>query len=46
MTEDEVTVRALIDRWAQAVRHGDMSGVLAHHTNDVVMFDVPPPLNG
>jgi uncharacterized protein (TIGR02246 family) len=42
---DQTTqVRALIERWAQAVRDGEMEGIIAHHSNDVLMFDVPPPV--
>jgi uncharacterized protein (TIGR02246 family) len=41
---NETQIRTLIERWAQAVRDGDMDSILAHHTNDIVMFDVPPPL--
>src|SRR5919106_3173844 len=37
-------VRQVIENWAKAVRDGDMDGILARHTDDVVMFDVPPPL--
>jgi uncharacterized protein (TIGR02246 family) len=36
-------VRAVIEQWAQAVRNQDLEGVLAHHTEDVRMFDVPAP---
>jgi ketosteroid isomerase-like protein len=43
---DEAEIRALIERWAEAVHTGDMDGVLAGHANDIVMFDVPPPENG
>ena len=40
---DEVAVRELIENWAKAVRAKDYPGILAHHTADMVMFDVPPP---
>jgi ketosteroid isomerase-like protein len=43
MTDDEEQIRTLIERWAEAVHGGDMSGVLADHSDDIVMFDVPPP---
>jgi hypothetical protein len=36
-------IRALIERWARAVHDGDMEGVVADHSDDIVMFDVPPP---
>jgi uncharacterized protein (TIGR02246 family) len=43
-TSNEATIRALTEAWARAVRAKDMKGVLAHHTDDIVMFDVPMPL--
>jgi len=46
MTTDEQQIRTLIERWAQAVHHGDMNGVLVDHADDIVMFDVPPPYRG
>ena len=46
MPDDERQIRTLIERWAEAVHRGDMPGVLANHTDDVVMFDVPPPYEG
>jgi uncharacterized protein (TIGR02246 family) len=41
---DEAEIRGLIDDWVKAVRARNIGGVLAHHTDDVVMFDVPPPV--
>ena len=46
MTDDEEQIRTLIERWAEAVHSCDMSGVLADHSDDIVMFDVPPPHEG
>jgi uncharacterized protein (TIGR02246 family) len=43
---NEAEIRALIERWAAAVRAGDLDGVLADHADDIVMFDVPPPEDG
>ena len=40
----ESQIRALIEAWAEAVRRHDLSAVLAHHEQDIVMFDLPPPL--
>jgi uncharacterized protein (TIGR02246 family) len=40
----EAAIRQLIEAWASAVRAKDIGGVLAHHTDDVLMFDVPPPV--
>jgi uncharacterized protein (TIGR02246 family) len=46
VTDDATQIRALIQRWADAVHRGDMEGVLADHSDDIVMFDVPPPNDG
>ncbi len=43
---DDPAIRDLVHRWARAVHAGDLDGVLADHTEDVVMFDVPPPEDG
>jgi uncharacterized protein (TIGR02246 family) len=43
---DEARIRALIERWAEAVHAGDLDTVLADHADDIVMFDVPPPDDG
>jgi len=41
---NETQIRALIEKWARAVRAKDMDGVLANYAEDIVMFDVPVPL--
>jgi len=46
MTEDETAIRTLVEQWASAVHAGEMDQVLAHHADDIVMFDVPPPDDG
>ena len=46
MPDDQDQIRALIEQWAAAVHRGDLDGVLAHHSADIVMFDVPPPYEG
>jgi uncharacterized protein (TIGR02246 family) len=46
VTDDKAQIRALIERWADAVRSADLEGVLADHSDDIVMFDVPPPNDG
>jgi ketosteroid isomerase-like protein len=40
----ESRIRELVEEWASAVRAKDMDGALARHTDDIVMFDVPLPL--
>jgi uncharacterized protein (TIGR02246 family) len=39
----ESTIRELVETWAKAVQVCDLDGVLADHSADIVMFDVPPP---
>jgi ketosteroid isomerase-like protein len=46
MTEDEASIRGLIERWASAAHEGDLEAVLAHHDDEIVMYDVPPPEDG
>lgn len=46
MQDDERQIRTLIERWAEAVHAGDLNAVLAEHSEDIVMFDVPPPHDG
>ena len=40
---NEDLIRELIENWARAVREKDYDAVLAHHSNDMVMYDVPEP---
>lgn len=40
---EETAIRVLLTSWAAAVRAQDLRGVLAHHADDISMFDVPPP---
>jgi len=42
--KDEAAIRELVERWARAVRARDFDGILSHHSADILMFDVPPPL--
>jgi len=41
--ENEGLIRSIIENWAQAVRDNNMNGILANHSDDVVMYDVPKP---
>jgi len=41
---EEAIIRRLIEDWASAIRAQKIRDVVAHHTDDVVMFDVPPPV--
>jgi uncharacterized protein (TIGR02246 family) len=41
---EETAVRKVVELWAAAVRRRDFDGILRNHSSDIVMFDVPPPL--
>jgi uncharacterized protein (TIGR02246 family) len=41
---DPAAIRNLVKKWAGAVRRKDLKGILANHSPDMLMFDVPPPL--
>jgi ketosteroid isomerase-like protein len=41
---DETAIRDLVENWAGAVRARDLDGILANHSSEILMFDVPPPL--
>jgi uncharacterized protein (TIGR02246 family) len=41
---NEREIRALIERWSQAVREENRAAIRADHDPDILMFDVPPPL--
>jgi uncharacterized protein (TIGR02246 family) len=43
-TTDEAVIRELVENWARAVRAKDLDGILANHSADMLMFDVPPPV--
>src|SRR5262245_2717558 len=43
-TKDEAAIRSLVEDWASAVRRKDLNGILRNHAPDMLMFDVPPPL--
>jgi uncharacterized protein (TIGR02246 family) len=40
----ESEIRTLIDDWSRAISNKDVDSVLAHYAEDVIAFDVPPPL--
>jgi ketosteroid isomerase-like protein len=42
-SNDEVLIRAFIERWARAVREEDREAIRAAHDPGILMFDVPPP---
>jgi uncharacterized protein (TIGR02246 family) len=42
-SQDEMDIRALIERWAKAVREENRDEIRADHDSEILMFDVPPP---
>ncbi len=40
---NETQIKTLIENWAKAVRNHDIDAILAYHSNDIVMYDVPEP---
>lgn len=46
MTDDQGQIRQIFERWVEAIRSHDLDGVLAAHSDDIVMFDAPPPYEG
>src|SRR6266545_99188 len=41
---DEARIRDLIEKWARAVRAKNIDGIMALHAPDILLFDVPPPV--
>ena len=44
MTSTPSEVRALLDRWSEAIRSKDIDRLMALYAPDVVYFDLVPPL--
>jgi ketosteroid isomerase-like protein len=42
--KEEVAIREQVENWAAAVRRKDLNAILANHSPNILMFDVPPPL--
>ncbi|MGA7238892.1 MAG: nuclear transport factor 2 family protein [Bryobacteraceae bacterium] len=40
---NDTEIRALIERWAAAVRDANLDAIRADHDPEILMFDVPPP---
>lgn len=43
-TNSEAEIRILIEGWAKAVRSRQLDAVVDRHGQDMLMFDVPPPV--
>jgi ketosteroid isomerase-like protein len=44
MEQNNLEIRKLVEEWAQSIRDCNMEGILKNHSSDVLMFDVPVPL--
>ena len=44
MSTHEAYIQELMHQWARAVQAKDIQAVLAHHSDDILMFDVVFPL--
>ncbi len=44
LSKDETEIYALIERWANAIRDANKVNIRADHHDDMLMFDVSPPL--
>lgn len=42
---NEAQIRELVENWAKAVRNKDMNTILANHSDNIVMYDVPKPFS-
>ena len=45
MTSTHSEVRALLDRWSEAIRRKDIEQLMTLYSPDIVYFDVVPPLH-
>lgn len=44
MKSHEDDIQSLIRSWERAIQNGNMDGILADHSEHVLLFDVPEPL--
>ncbi len=42
----DADISGLVERWVAGINAMDVDAVIAEHTEDIVMFDVPPPFRG
>lgn len=41
---DSEEIKKVIENWVKAIQQKNMEGILQNHTDDILMFDVPVPL--
>jgi len=44
MNRDELAIRALLDEWTRSTREGRLDEVLTNHDDNVLIYDVLPPM--
>ncbi len=43
-SKNEAEIRELIESWVRAIRTENLDGVLANHSSEILMFDLPGPV--
>jgi|SRR6185437_10628575 len=44
ITQNEFQIIEIMENWAKAVREKDINGILAFHSINILLFDVPEPV--
>ncbi len=44
LVEEKIKIRLILEAWARATREGRQDDVLSDHAEDVVIYDVLPPM--
>lgn len=44
MDSDSKEIQSVVENWVRAIQQKNMEGILQNHTHDILMFDVPIPL--
>lgn len=44
MDTNSKEIRAVVESWVTAIQQKNMEGILQNHNDDILMFDVPVPL--
>jgi len=44
MNTDEIAIRQLLEEWTRVTREGPQDDVLKNHSDNVLIYDVLPPL--
>ncbi|PYJ53396.1 MAG: DUF4440 domain-containing protein [Verrucomicrobia bacterium] len=44
VTTDESQIRQRLESWTEALRSKDIDGLMSHYAEDILVFDIAPPL--